>query len=1628
MFFRRSAERPDTFFVSRELFLDAARLFIRPAATVADIGCGIRPQRYIVPQTHYCVDAHRQYLEHYRQRGAGFAGTDYVFINALWGDALNDPRLADVETIFALDVIEHIEKEEGKRLLERTVAAAKEQVVIFTPLGFVPQHHEDGKDAWGLDGGKWQEHLSGWLPEEFAGDWTFLVCEDFHTHDNMQHRHEKPVGAFFAFLNKRVPPPAPSPDLCFRFTGLGDIAADAETLISLANQRSGGWEAVVSDGVPGDELRHLVEALSTRSSSFQHRNDGQYRTTAPTVIRLAAGDRLLPDAVDTVRASLTDTAGESVVIFTDRTPEPGGSLKRSVQQTRTVPAGFAAPAMMYEDLTRRGFTAMPRSVAERVESRPLQFLQTVKAEALFRAMPVPARIVEQAVLQPAAIDADAARYVRIMEYTWLLHRWMRNVSFSEAYRAADIDSPDGSQSFIQYFFDGATDEGSPVHNALIWDDYIAWLTAGLASLNRGTKKRILQHGRKVFSSLRNLRPMFERYHAFFSRPDFAVPAAARAVPVPVPADRKEDAEYTALLHRHIERRLKESDHDGAQLAVEFLVRATGTLDSAVLNRFAESAMVNGNLRSLRAVVERLGAFAQLSDAGKAASLAAGDAPPESGIASIGDPVIRENLRRHLAGAAMPFVTDDISAWTCDADVHRNVMVHSVKASCRECGTPLQRTVTLPIGGAPGNAPVLCHSCAAPYTLTDRLFREWVERRNAALPAAPPVRASGPRVALVMRYSSVISGGVNMIFQYAEWLRELGCTVTVHSNEPNSPLRKFTGTFSMVKNAGEVPAGKYDAVFCMCAADVPVMLQKYPKERVALICQGYEGYHYGHTYEELRADKYIFDEIHALPAAKFAVSRHLTHLFAEKFGQQAYYIPNGTDRSVFRPDLSIRRTSPSVLFVGNPYQQLKGADMLLSALSSLQASRYAMPGLTLHIAIGGGAEKMDHRIQTDRFAVQYHVGLGRKEMAALMNSVDLVVNTSWYEGFSLPMLEAMACGTPVITTRNMGAESFCEHGKNAFVVPYGDVSGLATAMLAVLSGAEDLAPMLREAQKTADEYSTERSVRAFVNETERFLGVSFSRSRVEPLVRRAAHAAPSSARDRSDRPKFTVLVPTYNQAGYIPDTLDSLRRQTVEDWEAVVVNDGSTDNTRRVIERYALADDRIRTFHKSNGGVASALNEALRQARGEWILWLSSDDLFEADKLKVHERHFAAHPEARFFYTNYSLLYQQTQQKVPGYPGIAADEDRVLSFFYTNYINGISICIHRSVFSSVGFFNEILRDGQDYDMWLRIARQFPLQYIDARTCTYRVHPEQGASKFPEAGIYDSALSCAQFLNTHPYAAIFPKLDPADPVSVDTAVKKTFSIVMDQNSFINKLGFGPLLIDRLHEWVSAGSPPGYRTELNAKIRQYIVAVLGQEQSEPVREMFATLYNAGTDDFRYRPRDVFAHAHRFILERKRTVAPAEAEKYDRYMKRFDAIVALRTEGRKHVALAVQAMERRSYDEALRHIAAAEGADLHDVQEELSVMKGCAHLGLQDLPKAREAFEETLARNPESSEACAGLGEVFFLAGMDRESKTMFEWAVRYDASNQSAMNGLCRANTELGLPEDDNALRTVSEEVPA
>lgn len=161
-------------------FFEKMKKFFLRTSVVLDIGCGIHPQTFFIPRVHICIEPFGQYRKIIKPYFPN--PCEFIFLKE---DALSSIRALDdnsVDTVFMVDLIEHLEKKDGLILLKEADRVARKQIIVFTPLGFYPMHfkEEGQKDAWGLNGNDLQEHKSGWLPEDFGGGWDFHICEDCH--------------------------------------------------------------------------------------------------------------------------------------------------------------------------------------------------------------------------------------------------------------------------------------------------------------------------------------------------------------------------------------------------------------------------------------------------------------------------------------------------------------------------------------------------------------------------------------------------------------------------------------------------------------------------------------------------------------------------------------------------------------------------------------------------------------------------------------------------------------------------------------------------------------------------------------------------------------------------------------------------------------------------------------------------------------------------------------------------------------------------------------------------------------------------------------------------------------------------------------------------------------------------------------------------------------------------------------------------------------------------------------------------------------------------------------------------------------------------------------------------------
>ncbi|MGC3996962.1 MAG: hypothetical protein QM767_05300 [Anaeromyxobacter sp.] len=250
------------------------------------------------------------------------------------------------------------------------------------------------------------------------------------------------------------------------------------------------------------------------------------------------------------------------------------------------------------------------------------------------------------------------------------------------------------------------------------------------------------------------------------------------------------------------------------------------------------------------------------------------------------------------------------------------------------------------------------------------------------------------------------------------------------------------------------------------------------------------------------------------------------------------------------------------------------------------------------------------------------------------------------------------------------------------------------------------------------------------------------------------------------------------------------------------------------------------------------------------------------------------------HTNYRFLREPSGAVEPS--GLSVPhvippvEQQVLRLLMVNYVNGITVAVHREVFEAVGRFDLRFRYGQDYDLWLRISARYRARFLDRPTSVTRLHPNQGTALFTEAGIYDSARAAAAFLDTQPFEALFPALDLTQPDHAAAALMATLQARFQPQAFVTRCGYAPLLEDRLVDWLARAGEP-VRASLQGQLRQALPTA-GDPAVRALVERLATVPAGG---FRFEPREPLAliEAHLARLERE---GPAlEAAAVQRYLR---------------------------------------------------------------------------------------------------------------------------------------------------
>ena len=238
-----------------------------------------------------------------------------------------------------------------------------------------------------------------------------------------------------------------------------------------------------------------------------------------------------------------------------------------------------------------------------------------------------------------------------------------------------------------------------------------------------------------------------------------------------------------------------------------------------------------------------------------------------------------------------------------------------------------------------------------------------------------------------------------------------------------------------------------------------------------------------------------------------------------------------------------------------------------------------------------------------------------------------------------------------------------------------------------------------------------------------------------------------------QPMVSVVIPAYNSERYVADAVKSVLAQSYPPAEVIVVDDGSTDGTARVVQAFGNS---VRYLHQTNRGEPAARNLGLRNSQSEYVAFLDADDLWRSDKLKLQMEYFAAHPNCAVVYSDMSTFDDRgvVDPSVKVRFNITFPSGKIfVPLFRETLFGSGSVIFRKNCVDQVGYFDEQFLIGCDYEMWLRMSRHFEFGVVDEPLLMYRQHSQMSTRGLGRAlwnGVPWEVAALTKTLRSYPEA--------------------------------------------------------------------------------------------------------------------------------------------------------------------------------------------------------------------------------------------------------------------------------------
>jgi len=263
-------------------------------------------------------------------------------------------------------------------------------------------------------------------------------------------------------------------------------------------------------------------------------------------------------------------------------------------------------------------------------------------------------------------------------------------------------------------------------------------------------------------------------------------------------------------------------------------------------------------------------------------------------------------------------------------------------------------------------------------------------------------------------------------------------------------------------------------------------------------------------------------------------------------------------------------------------------------------------------------------------------------------------------------------------------------------------------------------------------------------------------------------------------KVSVIIPVYNHGGYIAKAIDSVLKQSFQDFEILVVNDGSTDNTAKELKR--ISDKRLRVISlKKNSGMSNAMNKCIENATGEYIAHLNADDLFSVDKLEKQVAFLDKNANFGAVFTKVSIIDENSENfsNEDHFYYSAFDKENRCRFEWLNHFfyKGNCLChpsvmIRKKCFDEVGFYDPRFQQVQDLEFWTRFFQKYDAHIMEEKLTFFRIFSDESnssgntpAKRIRYAWEATKLLENYLKLSVVDFEKVFPNMEFRNPLEED-----------------------------------------------------------------------------------------------------------------------------------------------------------------------------------------------------------------------------------------------------------------------